>query len=341
MKRQLVLKLSAASVLVAVAGCSSVDSRSFESLRGTDSVFSHSSAQLKGAEVPPNAKPGQCYARVYTPPVYSTESNSVLKRAAAEKVDIIPTQYKKIPQQVMVRPVTQRVEVVPATYEWVEERIMVSPASKRIEEVPAVYETITEQVIDKPAYTVWKKGASGPIQKVDEATGDILCLVEVPATYKTVTKEVLKTPATTREIEIPAEYTAIKKEIVKTPATTRTVEVPAEYKTITVTRMIAAAREVRTPIPAEYQTVTQEVLAQPESVEWRQILCATNTTPEMVSTIQRALAAAGFKPGRTDGLITQDTFLAVNAYQKAQGLPVDNDRYINIQTVKALGVSLN
>ncbi|MDH5534201.1 MAG: hypothetical protein OEZ08_01345, partial [Betaproteobacteria bacterium] len=284
MKRQLALKLSGVALLLAAVGCSTIEPSMpsmIESLRGTDAVFAHNTAQLSGTDVPPNARPGECYARVYTPPVYKTESKTFLKRAAAEKVDIIPARYEKVAQQVVVRPATQRVEIVPATFEWIEERVMVSPPAKRIEEVPAVYETVTEQVLDKPAYTVWKKGTSTAIQKVDEATGDIMCLVEVPATYKTVTKEVLSMPATTREIEIPAEYQIVKKQVVKTPETTRAVEVPAEYSTVMVTKMIAPPREVRTPIPAESQTVTQEVLAQAASVEWREILCATNTTPEI------------------------------------------------------------
>ncbi|MDH5537145.1 MAG: peptidoglycan-binding protein [Betaproteobacteria bacterium] len=53
------------------------------------------------------------------------------------------------------------------------------------------------------------------------------------------------------------------------------------------------------------------------------------------------MAAAGFNPGHTNGSITQETFSAVSAYQTANGLPVDSDRYINIKTVKALGVAVN
>ena len=118
-----------------------------------------------------------------------------------------------------MREASKKVEVVPDTYEWVEEKILVRPASERIVEIPAVYETVRERVIDRPAHAVWKKG-TGPIQKVDYATGEIMCLVEVRATYKIVTKTVLKTPATTRKIEIPAEYTTVRKRLLKTPSTT-------------------------------------------------------------------------------------------------------------------------
>ena len=70
---------------------------------------------------------------------------------------------------------------------------------------------------------VWKKG-TGPIQRIDESTGEIMCLVEVPATYKTISKEVLVSPATTR-----------------------TVEIPAVYKTVSVRQEVSAASESRTP----------------------------------------------------------------------------------------------
>ena len=53
-------------------------------------------------------------------------------------------------------------------------------ASTRLETVPAQYETVTEEVLVRPAYTTWKKG-TGPIQRIDQATGEIMCLVEVPA----------------------------------------------------------------------------------------------------------------------------------------------------------------
>ena len=127
------------------------------------------------------------------------------------------------------------------------------PASERIVEVPAVYDTVNETVVDRPAHTVWKKG-TGPIQKVDYATGEIMCLVEVPATYKTVTKTVIKTPATTRKIEIPAEYTTVKKQVMKTPSTTREVAIPAEYQVVETQKLVSPAQERRVQIPAEQQS---------------------------------------------------------------------------------------
>jgi hypothetical protein len=252
-------------------------------------------AKLGGEELlPPNAKPGECYARVFVPPAYKTETAQVITREASERVEIIPARYEKVTEQVLVREASKKIEVVPETYEWVEEKILVKPAFERIIEVPAVYETVRETVVDRPAHSVWKKG-EGPIQKVDYATGEIMCLVEVPATYKTVTKTVLKTPATTRKVEIPAEYTTVRKQVLKTPSTTREVTVPAEYKTVEIQKLVSPAEERRVQIPAEQQSVTKTVVASEGRIEWQSVLCETNASPELIKSMQ--LNAAKVAPG--------------------------------------------
>jgi hypothetical protein len=234
------------------------------------------SGLTEGQTLPPNAKAGECYARVLVPAVYKTETLTMLKRDASEKVGIVPATYQTTTEQKLLKEASTRIEVVPATYEVVEEQVLVKPASSQLEVVPAVFETVTEQVLEKAGYTYWKKG-TGAITKVDYMTGEIMCLVEVPPVYRTVTKEVLKTPATTREIPEPAVYSTVKYQKLKTPETTRVVAVPAEYQTIQVRRLVEPPSAVRTPIPAEYQTVTKAVLVSDERFEWQTVMCETNT----------------------------------------------------------------
>lgn len=294
-----------------------------------------------GDQVPPNAKPGECYAKVVVPATFKTEEQQLLKRAAGEKVELIPAKYEEAQERVVLKPASKRLEVIPATYETVEERVQVRAAGKRIEQVAATYETVSEQVLVSPATTAWKRGAanSGGATKVDEATGDVLCLVEVPAVYKTVSKEVVKTPASSREVEIPAEYTTVKKQVLKTPPSTREIDVPAEFGTVKVTKLVTPAKEMKTAIPAEYQTVQRTVQTSAGRSEWRQILCETNSTQAKLTEIQQSLKTAGFDPGRTDGVMTAKSFSAVQAYQQSKNLPVDSGRYINVATVKALGLA--
>jgi peptidoglycan hydrolase-like protein with peptidoglycan-binding domain len=155
--------------------------------------------------------------------------------------------------------------------------------------------------------------------------------------YKTVSKRVEKTPAQTREIEIPAEYTTVSKRVVDQPASTREIEIPAVTKTVTVTKMTSPPSERKIDIPAEYGSVTKTRVVGEPSYVWRSILCETNATSAKIMEIQRALKAAGFNPGKVDGVIRADTMRAVRQYQEANKLPVDD--YINVDTVKSLGLS--
>jgi len=320
------------------------------------------------------AKVGQCFHEHSIPAKYKTVSEKVLKSAASEVVSVSPAQYK-----------------------MVEKRLLVKEASTKIVPVAAVYKTVSEKVVDKPAHTIWKKG-TGPIQRINAATGEIMCLVDVPATYKTVSRRVLATPASTKVVDIPAEYKTIKvrelvvdaketrkaipatydsftkrvldtaatvtwhpvsntdhpastrtgnqicltetpatfktiaKKVVATPAKSQTIAIPAKYKTVEVTKLVTPAAEKTTVIPATYKEVETRKLVKDGHMVWRSILCG-------ISQIQSALIEKGYSVGAAgaDGVIGSETIQAFNAFQKKNGLPVD--KYLNIQTVKALGVS--
>ncbi len=342
-------------------------------------------------------------------------SSDVLSFAKAHSIDDIsaatpgmcfhehrkPAKYTKDFEKVMVSEAYDVVSTVPAQYEMVSETIVVKEASTKIVVVPAKYRTESKRILITPAKTVWKKG-SGPIQRIDSATGEIMCLVEVPAVYKTIKTRVIDTPATTRTVNVPevtktvkirqevaaakevrktipakyktitnktkiegdltwheihnksmsaesrtgrqiclvespAVYKTTTKRVVKVPASTRKVNIPAKYKTIKVRTLVSAASERRTTVPAVYKTVTSQELVKEGQMEWRSILCETNMTRSRVTDIQRALKAKGFNPGPIDGVIGKQTIKAMNKFQKANKLPVD--RYLNVQSIRALGVS--
>lgn len=435
--------------------------------------------------LPPGAKSGECYARVWAEPEYRTISEQYTAREASEEVTIQPAAYewemtnvlvkeaseKRIPvpaqygfeeqtiqiseesrvwrnklgsnspvakqatldaakrggidlinapvescyhehyiqpeyntvsERVLVSEASERIEASAPVYETVEQRVLVSEASSKLITVPASYETVTEQVLDKPAHTVWKKG-TGPVQRLDAATGEIMCLVEVPASYKTVSRRVLVSPATTRTVDIPAEYKTVevrrevsagkeqriaipaeykdikkrvlsadgsyvwhevhdktmsresrtgqqicltetpakyrtvKRKVVTQPASFRTEVIPAVYNDVKVRKLVSAAKEIRTTIPADVKTVSRQELVKKGHMEWRSILCETNMTTDRLRQIQVALKDRGYEPGKIDGVIGLETIAAVNKFQKDNNLPVD--RYLNIDTLKALDVS--
>ena len=292
--------------------------------------------QFGPAQLPPNAETGECFARIYIQPKYETVERRVKVRDASDRIEIVPAEYAKVKERVLVAEESEKLVVVPATYGFIEERVLVEPAKEKVVEIPAEYETLTERVLVKPARKVWKQGR-GPIQRIDESTGEIMCLVEEPAEYKTIKRRVLKTPAQTKKVVVPAKYDMVKKKVVKTPATTKTVTIPAKYREVMVTKLVKQAQEVRVPVPEEFDVVTEERKVSEGRVEWRSILCETNMTPGKIRQIQQALKARGYNPGGVDGQVGPGTMNAVRAFQRANGLPVD--RYLNIDTLKALGIS--
>ncbi len=356
--------LASVAVMMTVAACGSTgknvsgnaEASLQQQLDASQAQLSAQSKQLQSAEaklaaaqaaggsgnygasdlLPPGANPGQCFTRVWLPPQYKTVSEKRLVQEAGERLEVIPAKYGKVTKKVLVEEASTKIVTVPATYKTVTERVLVRPARTVQEQIAPVYETVSERIIDKPAHTTWKKG-TGPITKIDQSTGEIMCLVEVPATYKTINKQVLKTPASTRSREIPAEYRTVTKRVVDRQASTKTIEIPAKYSTVTVTEETTPASSRSIAIPAKYTTVTRQELVSEGRMDWQEILCETNATPQHISSIQRALQKAGYNPGSVDGRVGPGTMNAVSAYQRANGLPVGN---LDIATIKSLGVSL-
>ncbi|HHJ20691.1 MAG TPA: peptidoglycan-binding protein [Gammaproteobacteria bacterium] len=335
-------------------------------------------AYAKGAGLPSDAAtPGQCYVEYYQPAKYKTETQTVVKKDESETVSVIP-----------------------AKYEWVEEQVLIKDASTKVIQVPAVYGTVTEKIMVAPATTMWKKG-HGPKQRIDNTTGEIMCLVEVPAKYKTVTKKVVKTPASTKTIEIPAKYATQKvrklieparevrktnpaeyseiskrvkvseesvawylkgeapsdagkptgnklclreipakyqtvtKRVLKTPASSKKIEIPAKYKTVKVRKMVEAAHENRKAIPARTETVSKRVKIEDERLEWRSVLCDTNTTVGLIKRVQTALKDRGFNPGPLDGNLGTLTLTAIDRYQRKNGMARGG---LTMATLKSLDI---
>lgn len=211
--------------------------------------------------LPPDAGAGACYSQFFQ-----------------------PTQYEDKESQIVVREASQKIETSAPKYEWVEERVLVRDAATKKVEVPAKYKTVTEKVLVRAAYTTWKKGR-GPIERVDNATGDIMCRVEVPAEYKEVKRRAVETPATTKTVEIPAEYKVVKVQKLVTAPAEKALPIAAKtssYKTRTKksdamigwrptgTDGIGSATGkvlCRSEVPPRTKKVTRQVVATPAAVQ--------------------------------------------------------------------------
>lgn len=283
---------------------------------------------------PPNGKPGECYTRVLVMAPTSIVSERVRVQEESYRLIEIPAVLEEVDQKVLVRAASQRQEVIPATYKEVEEQVLVSPAYTKKIPVPARYETVTDRVLVKPERSYWKKG-TGPLAKLDNTTGEIMCYVTEPAVYENVTRTVQAAPATVREEQVPPVYKTVKRTVIATPASIKTIDVPAEYGTMKVSRVKTPASVERQVIPAEYRTITKQVTNGSSHMEWRRILCETNTTPAIVSDLQSALNAKGFKAGEPTGTLNADTLKALDAFQVANKLPQGG---VTIESLDALGV---
>lgn len=230
---------------------------------------------------------------------------------------------------------------IPAEYRNVTRYVPVEAATVRVTEVPPAYRTIKRRVEVEPART--------------EA-------VVVPATYKSVPKQVLVRAETTREVNVPAETAAVTRYEVDQPASLRQVAVPALVQPIDRVEVAKAASVRDEIVPAVYRTETRQVVDQPastrtvdvpavyETISWlvkvgeahedkREVMCETNTAPQKIQEVQRALQSAGFSPGPVNGVLAPETLAAVGRYQQARGLPVHG--YLDVETVRALGVAPN
>lgn len=292
-------------------------------------------AQSSSTDLPPNARAGECFARVLEPATYESRSETITVREASERVELTEAAYEWVEKEIVVKEAWEEVlEVTPAQYDWVEETIVVEEASSKLEIMEARYEEKTEEVLVKPAYTTWKQGR-GPIERIDHATGEIMCLIEVPAEYKTVTSTVLVAPAKTNRIAIPAKTQVVKRQVmVKAPEVKRITH-PAETKIVKVRQLVRAPEEVRIPVPAETKTITQQYKISDSELSWKNVLCETNITGNVVKQLQAALQREGYDPIWIDGVYGEKTRAAVTRYQKDNGLASGG---LTFETLDKLGV---
>jgi hypothetical protein len=186
-------------------------------------------ADVEACALPPNAKPGECYAKVY-----------------------IPAKYETYTERVCVREASERLEVVPAKYEWVEERICVKDACEQLEVTAPQFACQQEKMMVQPAYTEWEVNKNPQcVAFPGEPAHDVFCLVSHPCVEKTISRQVMEKPPCAQKVCVPAEYQTIRRQKLVCPATTRKVCIPAEYTDVQKTRKVCDAKIVWRRVPCE------------------------------------------------------------------------------------------
>jgi hypothetical protein len=313
-----------------------------------------------------------------------------------------PAVIKEIPNQVLISEATEELSVSPAKYRKGTESVLVKPAHKRLIEVPAVFKQKQESVLVEAAHSIWQKG-TGPIQRIDNLSGEIMCLVDIPAKYETIDVEVIGTAPLVTSVDEPAEYETINIEKLDSDATEKRVVVPAKFKTmnklqvqkpggftwltsrskdaedgeptgrvicnkaipanviayertvvkkagkfvktavpaqfedVEVMELASDASSVKVPVPGLNSQVERRVKVEDARFEWMSVLCETNTTDDIISRLQSALASEGYEVGKIDGVLGNGTLNALAEYQKKNNLAEGG---VTMESIKALGVKL-
>lgn len=162
------------------------------------------------AALPPNARAGECYAKVF-----------------------IPATYKNVSERILVRDASETIEVIPAKYEWVEERVVVRDASKELVVVAAEFGSKERTIETNSGHTDWEINKNGLcVTPKDQPARDVYCLVTHPSARKTIQTQYQVKAARVNEVCVPAQYETVRREKLVSAATTRKVCIPAEYENV-------------------------------------------------------------------------------------------------------------
>jgi len=173
-------------------------------------------AKTNGIDIE-KASPGQCFKEYY-----------------------VPAKFEQTDKEILVKEESEEIKIIAPQFEGAEEVVVVKQASKKKVYKPAEYEIVEEKIEIEPAKAVWKKG-DGPISKIDNSTGDIMCLVQVPAKYQIFKKTVLKNKSSIELVDVPEVTKAIKISKLVNDASVDKVKIPAEYKKVSITNKVSDA----------------------------------------------------------------------------------------------------
>jgi peptidoglycan hydrolase-like protein with peptidoglycan-binding domain len=113
--------------------------------------------------------------------------------------------------------------------------------------------------------------------------------------------------------------------------------VPAKTRSIQRRVLAAPATVEQVGTEATYRNVTTRQLVSPESLQWREILCETNASPEVIRRLQQALRERGFYQGSIDGNFGPSTTSAVTRYQRSSG---EGTGGLTMDTLGSLGIEI-
>lgn len=114
---------------------------------------------------------------------------------------------------------------------------------------------------------------------------------------------------------------------------------PAVIETVTehlVARPAEMGPEGQVIRPAIYRSVTRQQIVREREALWFRVLCPAELSPDLVATLQRALAARGLFQGQVTGTLDPATQRALRRFQAARGL---ESGQLSLGAARELGVA--
>ncbi|MFL4471908.1 peptidoglycan-binding domain-containing protein [Tateyamaria armeniaca] len=113
---------------------------------------------------------------------------------------------------------------------------------------------------------------------------------------------------------------------------------PAVVETVTRKVLLQPAQissDGRVQAAPIYKDETRQEVVRPRQDTWYEVPCATDLTPEFISSVQRALAARGYYRGPVTGEMDTATKYAIQRYQRDEGL---NSKTLSVAAARKLGL---
>ncbi len=199
-------------------------------------AFLHAEAP---ALTPPNAKPGECYAKV-----------------------VLPAEYENVEEQVMIKEPSESISIIPAEYDTVKTEVKVVPATKKLIPIPATYKEVVETIEVKPAMKLWKRSLEEDALPVNPAIVSTLASSGIDI-------QTVQPGDCYQEYFIPRKFKKISEEILVQGEYNDTEVIPPEFETIEKTIIVKPASKKLVEVPAVYEEVEEKVLISPEKTMWK------------------------------------------------------------------------
>ncbi len=242
------------------------------------------------ALTPPDAKPGECYAKVVLPAAYETVEEKVLTKEPSESISIIPAEYDTVKAEIEVIPETHKLTPMPATYKEVVETITVKPAIRS-------WRNALDEDATPVSPTLLAAIASSGVDIQNAQPGDCFREYYLPRTFKKVSEEILVQGEHNETEVIPPKFETVEKTIVVKPAYKKLVDVPAVYEEVEEKVLVSPEKTMwkkgQNPaqklsgatgeimclikVPAKYKTIKKRVLKEPATTRVEEVPAETKT----------------------------------------------------------------